>query len=268
MVPSSFLRVYEPLDEFPPPEREKWTAYISSGARRPSTVSYADVTFGASSTGMIHPLVAEHAFVKKVDGRWMVCPWRVRLRTLVGMLTFRNTLPDEVAEDFVPEEKTQQILDELERIRQDNPGMRSNIAASPWHVPVRWFVLFDDAERIMTEDTGPFRLRYETDLGSALQRVNRALEILRAAGMLEAVIGAVAQLAEWLEEFPADSLLELDYGSVANLFERADLEGDRSAGEVWSSLEALEVGDFVEAGRRYEDLVEWWARVQALETAN
>lgn len=269
MVPSSYLRIYEPLDSFSPKEQERWRAYISAGARLPSTISYRDIVFEENKqTGMLHPLVAEHAFVRRVNGVYYVCPWRVKLRMLVGLLAFRNNLPDGTAEAFVPENQAERVIAELEKLRQDDPEMRANIASAPWHVPLRWFVPFDDSEKLVTVETEKTRVRYETDLVTARDRVERALNILRGSGMPEGVIGAVAELNEWVREFPTESIIELDYGSVADLFSEEALELDRSAGEVWASLEALEVGDLEEATRLYSRLVEWWGRVQALESAN
>lgn len=270
MVPSSYLRIYEPLESFAPREQERWRGYISAGARLPSTISYRDIAFEESrQTGMLHPLVAEHAFVRRVNGVYYVCPWRVKLRMLVGLLAFRNNLPsEEAAEAFVPGNQAERVIAELEKLRQDDPEMKANIASAPWHVPLRWFVPFDDAEKLVTIEAGKTRVRYETDLETAQGRVGRSLGILGASGMPEGVVGAVAELNEWINEFPKDSIIELDYGSVADLFGEEALELDRSAGEVWASLEALEVGDLEEATSRYATLVEWWGRVQALESAN
>lgn len=269
MVPSSYLRIYQPLDSFPAKERERWTAYISGGARLPSTVTYRDVEFEKGrGTGLLHPLVAEHAFVRRSGAAWLVCPWRVKLRMLVGLLAFRNALPGDVADMFVPEEHAARAVVELERLRTSDPTLRANIACAPWHVPLRWFVAFDDAERMMTFEQEKVRVRYETDLRTARSRVGRGLSIVGKAGMPEGVIGAMEELADWIDEFPPESLMELDYGSVAELFRPEELELDRSAGEVWACLEALEIGDFEESGRRYSELVEWWGRVQSLNSAN
>jgi hypothetical protein len=268
MIPSSYLRVYEPLDSFSPREKQRWQAYVEAGARLPSTISYRDVNFGPQGTGMIHPLVAEHAFVKRVNGRWLICPWRVKLRMLVGLLAFRNTLPGDVADAFVPETHAERAILELEKLRQSQPDIRANIASAPWHVPLRWFVAFDDSEKLMTIENDKIRVRYETDLATALERVERGTRILQQAGMNEGVVEAVRELGDWLKEFSSESLLELDYASVADLFREEDLENDRSSGEVWSSLEALEVGDYEESGQRYFGLVEWWSRVQSLQSSN
>lgn len=269
MVPSSYLRVYQPLDSFDPKERERWLAYVESGAKVPRAFSYRDVAFAhGGNTGIMYPALAEHAYAKKRNGTWFVCPWRIRLRVLVGLLAFRNSLPVDLADHFVPEFEAEKAVEELEALRSDQPEMRANIATAPWHVPLRWFVAFEDAERCYSREDERSRISYETDIANARTRGRRGLRILETSGLPVAVVDLVRELGDWVDDFPSESLLELDYGGVADLFTSDELEGDRSAGEVWACLEALELGDLDESNRRYSDLVAWWSRVQALQAAN
>lgn len=269
MIPSSYLRIYQPLDTFPPDERQRWTSYVEAGPHPPPTTVYAQAAFdGGGHTGAIFPLSPEHAYLRKEGGIWLVCPWRVRMRVLAGLLTFRSTLPAEVAEVFVPRGEAGRAASELRKLREEHPGIQCNITAAAWHVPLRWFVAFDDAERRLLRERGRRRLTYETDLGSARTRVQRGLEILREARMGPGVVGRVAELAAWIELFPAECLVELDYGTVGNLMSGDDVANDRSAGEIWACLESLEIGDFEESRRRYMELASWWGRIRAHESSN
>ena len=278
MVPSSYLRIYQPLGSFSPEEREKWETYISTKPPTPPATQYKHVAFNQDSQmGMLFPSGGEHAYLKKVNGRWLVCPWRVRLRVLVGLLAFRNALFPDEAEAWIPEEEAIKAADELDLMRRQSPEMTANITTASWHVPLRWFMAFDDAERTVTEEKMTlsskrsktrYWVRYETDLRTARSRVERGLRILREAGMAESQCGPVEDLLEWIGEFSYDSVIELDYGSVADLFSTEELTSDRSAGEIWSCLEALSCGDFEESAHRYNDLAAWWNRVKSLESAN
>jgi hypothetical protein len=216
----------------------------------------------------MYPSGGDHAFVRRANGSWLVCPWRTRFRTLAGLLAFRGALPEEIADVFVPAPEAARVQAELDRVRAAEPGIRSHVTSASWHVPLRWFAAFEDAERILSEDGEDVRVRYETDLGTAASRASRGLAILREAGMSEELTGPVADLAEWLTQFPRQSLLELDYGGVAALMSEEELRADRSAGELWACLEALEVGDVEESRGRYSDLAEWWAEIRSRETAN
>lgn len=278
MVPSSYLRIYQPLASFPPQEQELWTRYIESNPQLPIEPQYKHVAFNAESrTGMLFPATDEHAYLRKVGGQWLVCPWRVRLRVLVGLLAFRNALFPDAADAWVPEEAALAAAGELEEMRETEPEMKSNITTASWHVPLRWFIAFDDSERVTIEEKATtargnvrtrLRVRYETEIRTAKTRVDRGLKILREAGMAESQCGPVADLAEWINDFSYDSVIELDYGTVADLFSNEELHLDRSAGEIWSCLEALSDGDYEASANKYNDLAAWWNRVKSLESAN
>jgi hypothetical protein len=84
----------------------------------------------------------------------------------------------------------------------------------------------------------------------------------------DGVVAAIKELSSWLEEFSADALLELDYGSVAGMFEPEELVEDQCAADVAACIEALEAGDGSRAGRLFSDLTDKWATVRAHEIVN
>jgi hypothetical protein len=211
---------------------------------------------------------AEGAFVREVDGVFLVCPWRTRLRMLAGLLAFRGSVPDEVAEAFVPEEEARRAASELQAVQERDPEIRSYILHANWHVPLRWFSAFSASERILTEDAEGLRVRYETRVHTGRARMKRALEILEASWIDEAVVGALSELAEWLEQFDGEGLIELDYGSVARLFSDDELLEDRTAADVWTCLQALDEGDVVRAGKIFAVLTEAWAGFRSQEVVN
>jgi hypothetical protein len=81
-------------------------------------------------------------------------------------------------------------------------------------------------------------------------------------------VAALKELTAWLEEFTPDALLELDYGSVAGMFDHDELVEDQCAAEVASCIEALEAGDGPRASRLFGDLTDKWATVRAHEIVN
>jgi len=259
--------VYEPLSSFSPEERSRWVSDPSDGMRVDAAVSRRWLIDG-SLPGAADFGLPEGAFVRQSGGTVMVCPWRTRLRMLAGLIAFRGSVPEDVAEAFVAQEEAHRATEALEEIGDQYPDVRSYISHANWHVPLRWFAAFDDSERILTEDAGGLRIRYETSLASGRRRLERALEILEASWVDEAVTSALREVAEWLEDFAEDGLLELDYGSVARMFSDDELVEDRTAAEVWSCLEALEGGDIVTAGRVFAALSESWAGLRAHEMAN
>ncbi len=206
--------------------------------------------------------------MREVEGDVLICPWRTRLRMLAGLLAFRNSIPEEVAEAFVPEAEARRAAHELATLGDERPEVRSHILHANWHVPLRWFAAFDDSERILTEDKDGLRVRYETELSTAKARLVRCLSVLESTWIDDSVTTAVRELLEWLDGFTSDGIMELDYGSVAAMFSHEDLLEDRSAAEVATCLDALEAGDLIRAGRSFSGLTERWTAVRSKEVVN
>src|ERR687892_1819010 len=120
MVMTSYLRVYEPLSTFSPEERSRWVSDPSDGMRVDTVVSHRWLIDG-SLPGAADFGLPEGAFVRKSGGMVLVCPWRTRLRMLAGLVAFRGSVPDEVADAFVPEEEAERAARELESIGRDHP---------------------------------------------------------------------------------------------------------------------------------------------------
>jgi hypothetical protein len=83
----------------------------------------------------------------------------------------------------------------------------------------------------------------------------------------------ISDLIKWLEIFNARSIVELDYGGLANYLNNllisngeAGLDADTSVEDVASSIAGLASGDGVLASRGYERLVSRWRKVAAMES--
>jgi len=154
MVPSAELRVFQPLAAFPAEEQAHWERYILGGGMiRPPRPVYRQRTT-SRRLGFLVPAAGEGAHVKLVEGQYYLCPLRTRMRVLAGLLAFREAAPFEGSEAFIPREEAKRASKELGRLRRRNPGHIACVMQSTWHVPVRWFVLFDDDERRIVERDG------------------------------------------------------------------------------------------------------------------
>ena len=211
---------------------------------------------------------SDDAFITEHRGRRYVCPRYPRLRMLEGLIAFRNTYPGLTASLLVPERVAEAAVRELERIHSRG-RVRSHILTSPWHVPLRWFAAFVPDERELVDLGGDgLTIRYRALLGDALRRLRRVVDVLDEAGFEEHVIDQVGDVVTWLEGFPADALVELDYDEVAHLFPDGDLVVDDSAAEVAALVEALDEGDLERAGEAYATAVSRWAHAQSIAHAN
>jgi hypothetical protein len=251
MIRAAYLRVYLPAGDAP--------SYPQHVGDATATVMRGNDHFLWAES------ITDDAFAVEWNDRRYVCPRHPRLRMLEGLLAFNNAFPETV---LIPESEVASAGEELSALRDTSPTMRSHILTSPWHVPIRWFAAFYHEERELYDGADGLSIRYRARLGDALERVGRAAQIIDGAGFQAAIVHQIRGLESWLEDFPPDALLELDYGNVATLFSEGDLVLDESAADAAASLKALENGNLDEAGTFYAAVARRWGPVQSLAFAN
>lgn len=254
MTNAAYLRMYLPADPAESLER----GYVDP--EHPGS----DTALRYGRFGLVAESLEDDGFIVEWNGeRWM-CPRHARLRMLQGVLAFHNAYGDAGGNLVIPEATARVAADELERLRHDQPEIRSHILTSAWHVPPRWFLCFTPEDKEMVETAGHPTVRYRTSRVQAVSRVRRALDALHRAGFTRAITGDIEELFEWLEGFPDACMVELDYGSVSELFEAGQLAMDDSAQEIWDSVEALERGDLPGAQEIYFELAGRWSLAMAV----
>ncbi|MEX0755194.1 MAG: hypothetical protein WD556_08810 [Actinomycetota bacterium] len=268
MVPTGYLRLFQPLEAFRPEERRRWERYIDEGGLPASVPTRYVQRVTTGRLGVLAPASGEHADLRVVDGEWYVCPWRTRLRVLAGLLGFREAKPIELADQFVPAAEAKRASKELARMRRRNPDAVSFIHESPWHVPVRWFLLFRDEEkRLVERPEGGWHLRYATLQRRATRRAQDAYPVLRRAE-LGPIADNVLELHEWLTQFDPRSLLELDYDGLCDLMTWDELDDDHSAREIHEAMTTLAAGEYPRAADQYQRVLGRWAEVRSREQFN
>jgi hypothetical protein len=268
MVGSAYLRVFQPLDALSETERERVERVIAEGedpADRPHV--YRHLGGAGRRLGLLEA-TGERTAVRLEAGSWLACPSRSRLRVLAAMLSLRETTAAEVADALVPELQARRAARELARMRRRDASAVPTMLESPWHVPVRWFALFEDSERRLVErEDGSYALSYWTQGGSARRRARRAAKVLEN-GDLRPVAAMVYELDDWLSCFPAAAAVELDYAEVAISTGWNDLDEDHSAREVQEAIDALEEGEVERAGELYRAVAGRWAEAKIRESLN
>jgi hypothetical protein len=260
--------VYQPLEAFPSGEQAYWERYIVEGVRaRPGRPVYTE----RPSSGRLGVLVqaeGDHADVLVRDGRYFISPWRTRLRVLSGLITLARTVPLEMVDAVVPEAEARRAARELASIRREHGETVAFVQVSPWQVPIGWFLLVTDEERIFTRlEDGRYRFSYETTLLEASGRTARALELLRGT-QLGSLADALEELADWLDAFDEGSLLELDYGGLCDLMSWDQLEDDHSARDLQDSLTALRNNRTLRSVELYQAVLGRWAEIRNHESLN
>jgi hypothetical protein len=268
VVPSAYLRVFQPLDGFERQEQVHWERYLVEGSRSTSIRRrYADHET-TPGLGVLAPAEGEHAEIRVIDGRTFVSPWRMHLRVLAALLSFSATKPLELSDRFVPKQDAKRAAKELAKLRRRDPGAVAFVHQSPWHVPIRWFVLFDDGERWLGEDElGRTRLRYRTTARRAMRRAERAVPVLRRTD-LGPISELILDLHQWLAGFDPGSLLELDYATLCDFMTWDELDDDRSSRDLHEALDALEREEFPRSADIYQGVLTHWAEIRSREIMN
>jgi hypothetical protein len=151
---------------------------------------------------------------------------------------------------------------------------RTHVICENWIIPPRWFVLFSPEDRLRGRNSsGAFTL-LRTEIARAKERciaAHRAVLSSFGPGPVEAEL---VELLNWLNIFDPVSIVECDYGGLANYMEKSlvdegelGLESDSSVEDVQESIQGLLAGDGILAERGYERLVTRWRRVAAYEQA-
>jgi hypothetical protein len=167
----AFLRVYEPLAAFEGETRRRWQEYAETARREPAAgvelERLAALRALVGPAPAVLPAIEEHAHVTEVDGVTLVCPWATRVRSLEALEEFLLDVPAPVQAAYLPEAVALAAEAELEDWRTSAPDARTHQLSATWHVPLRWFVLVDSAEREVDPGQGPLRTgrRLARDIG-------------------------------------------------------------------------------------------------------
>ncbi len=218
--------------------------------------------------GFLSESMRDDAFVADWGGRRYVCPRLPRLRVLEGVLAMHRAYVTPGGGSLVPADSAIKADQELRRLIAATPGVRSHVLTAAWHVPVRWFVPFQPEERHLIKSEFRTRVRYRTSMHLALERLETAGRILEDVNMPVTVTEELGELTEWLGSFSSMAMIELDYGTVSDLFNPEDLFLDDSVEQIWESLGALGRGDWEEAGERYAAVITRWALAHAITYSN
>lgn len=269
MVPTAQLKVFAPLASFPPRERERWASYVAAGnGLTRAEVADAEVQQAAARlvTGRSR-FGPDAALIRRAGERVLVCPLQLDLRAAHALAAFRRTVPEVVLDQFVPDARARDRLDDVVA-----SGRAPHILDEPWAVPLHWFVAFAPDERRLQEPpegAGGPRMRYLTTVGQAVLRLEHAIEVVESTvedG--DEVLLALAELAAWLDAFVDDAVVELDYGRVASLVPPDLLREDHTCADLHEALDALAAGDLLAAAATYGAARARWSHQRARHHAS
>jgi hypothetical protein len=206
----------------------------------------------------------------EIDGKKYIAPWSTTKRCGAALDDLKSSLPSSLIPYFIPKKLEESINLSGEIIE----NKVSHIITSTWSIPPRWFALFAPEDRLRgNNEPGVFTI-LRTLIANAKQRATFTHQSVLSAFGSGPIETEINDLIKWLEIFDHRSIVELDYGGLANYLNNllilngeAGLAADTSVEDVASSIAGLASGDGALASRGYERLVSRWRKVAAMEVA-
>jgi len=274
---SSALRVYEPLEAFPERQREQ----LEAGGTRPGSraaVEHAELLaslgrvtrpggdpFPTGHTDLVRVTRAPVEGGKNDGGRLLYCPSQLVIRAGLAANALMEGIHGSLAELLIPVDQREKHQLRIDRINAGNDSKRVHTRASTWGIPFSWFSLFQEADhKDVVEGNGRIlTVRVWVPLTEALERARFAVANLALAAPDLDMLDDLTQLTEWLEMFHVDSMVELDYGAVAD-----KVYPDESPLDVRLGIECLAEGDMTGAAAAYRRLASRWIPIRQLARAS
>ena len=261
------LRIYEPLSAFEPADRLRWQELKAdeNSKRSEQELALRRLVFPEPPAGR-----PDGAHILDIDGLRYVSPWSTATRCWAALDDFKESLPSSITPFFIPQSLEDVITAGVDLMEDRVP----HILTENWMITPRWFSLFMAEERVRGEDEDGLFCIMRATIADAKARTEVAHQTVRNAFGEGSVEAEIEHLLEWLDMFHNKSLVELDYGGLANYLDHGlrlageeGLEADTSIEDVLLSLSGLAAGDGQMAGQGYERLVSRWRIVQGFESA-
>jgi hypothetical protein len=279
---SSTLRVYEPLDAFPEEQRP---AIQAAGARSASRAAVENAELLASlgritrsggdpfptgRTDLVRVTAAPAApggtdEDADADPVLLYCPSQLVLRAGLAANALMEGIHGPLAELLIPEEQRDKHQERIDQVKARDGSIRVHTRASTWGIPFSWFSLFMEADhKDVVEAAGRIlTVRVWAPITEALERARYAVANLALAAPDLDMLDDLAQLTEWLETFHVESMVELDYGAVAD-----KVYPDDSPMDIRLGIECLAEGDMTGAAAAYRRLASRWIPIRQLARAS
>ncbi|MDQ0822967.1 hypothetical protein QFZ79_000706 [Arthrobacter sp. V4I6] len=197
--------------------------------------------------------------------RLLYCPSQLVLRAGLAANALMEGIHGPLAQLLIPEEQRDKHQERIDEVRSHAGLGRVHTRASTWGIPFSWFCLFQESDPtdVVEAEGHIVTVRIRATIAEALERVRYAVAHLsRAAPDLD-MLEDLTQLTEWLELFHPGSVVELDYGAVAD-----KVYPDDSPLDVRLGIECLAEGDMTGAAAAYRRLASRWIPIRQLARAS
>lgn len=287
---SSSLRIYEPLEAFPPEQQRQLLAESGKAGSRaavenaelqaslgritrsggdPFPTGRTDLVRMTRVPGRLGRHAAPEGTAKDKEehdaGRLLYCPSQLVIRAGLAANALMDGVHSPLADLLIPVSQRDKHQIRIDRINAGEDAKRVHTRASTWGIPFSWFSLFAESDRkdVVEAEGRILTVRVWTPLTEALDRARFAVGHLALAAPDLDMLDDLTQLTEWLELFHVQSMVELDYGAVAD-----KVYPDDSPMDVRLGIECLAEGDMTGAAAAYRRLASRWIPIRQLARAS
>ncbi len=229
MVPSAFLRVYQPLDAFERSEQLHWERFLLHGPAASSRrLAYADHRTVGQARACSRPPTPTRRGAARRRAHVRQPAAHAHARARRDGLVPRGA-PDRAVGPVRAEEGRRS---EPRRISPGSAGATPRPSRSATRVPgtCRSGGSCCSATRSassLEDEHGRWRLRYRTTTRRAIRRAEQAIGPLRRSD-LGPISDLILDLHQWMVQFDPASILELDYGGLCDFQRWDELDDDHS----------------------------------------
>ncbi|WP_426997934.1 hypothetical protein [Pseudarthrobacter sp. N5] len=195
----------------------------------------------------------------------LYCPSQLVLRAGLAANALMEGIHGPLAQLLIPEEQRDKHQERIDLVNARDGFSRVHTRASTWGIPFSWFSLFKESDHKDVVEAGGriLTVRIWAPITEAMERVRFAVANLALAAPDLDMLDDLTQITEWLELFHAGSMVELDYGAVAD-----KVYPDESPMDVRLGIECLAEGDMTGAAAAYRRLASRWIPIRQLARAS
>lgn len=269
---TAHLRVYEPLSAF-----EDWAQSLIIGAP-PRTADQIDAlenqqlwerTLRGVSDPFPHTEQELFRTVKFLDYQGTehtrYCPSQIQARSLLAAEQAEEAMRAEVFDLLIPPAARRANGQRVDTDKLAADLTHLHTRTSTWGIPLSWFSLFrdDDECEVLYVGERLRTVRLLVPFEQAIERLAWAVQAMATHAPQAPLFEELGSLGGWLESFDPQSLIELDYGLLAEI-----VWPDESVNDLLHGIQALEDGDMTMAAAAYRRLSNRWIGPRQLGRAN
>lgn len=156
---------------------------------------------------------------QSADGVDRFCPAQEDIRGWEALESLTEHTSKATLDIIAPKSARRRAASHRAEWLQDAKDTRIFTRVSAWDVPPSWWLFFSLSEdTIITDDTeaGP-RVIIRTDILAASARMEWAAETIADKSKVVDMVEQTANLAQWIDSFDMNSVLELDLGGMSDV---------------------------------------------------